>query len=92
MRHSSLLLAPLVLAALAACGGAPQSPPAAPPAIDSNAEGSGQAASDGAATQNESAPPSPAEEEALAMLVSGNSHFPWFLAIATLAGMPLAFG
>ena len=61
MRHSSLLLAPLVLAALAACGGAPQSPPAAPPAIDSNAEGSGQAVSDGT-TQKESAAPSPAEE------------------------------
>jgi hypothetical protein len=36
-------------------------------------------------------PPSPAEEEALAMLVSGHSHFPWFLALASLAGMPLAF-
>ena len=36
-------------------------------------------------------PPSPAEEEALAMFVRGHSHFPWFLAFATLVGMPLAF-
>jgi hypothetical protein len=36
-------------------------------------------------------PPSPAEEEALAILVSGNSYFPWFLAFAALVGMPLAF-
>ena len=36
-------------------------------------------------------PPSPAEDETLAMLVSGHSHFPWFMALATLAGMPLAF-
>lgn len=36
-------------------------------------------------------PPSPAEEEALTILVSGNSYFPWCLAFATLVGMPLAF-
>ena len=38
--------------------------------------------------------PSPMEQEMLAMLaseVSRNSHFTWFLAIAALAGMPLAF-
>ena len=34
---------------------------------------------------------SPAENEALAMLFSENSHFPWFLAFVTFAGMPLAF-
>jgi hypothetical protein len=34
---------------------------------------------------------SPTENEALATLFSGHSQFPWFLAFATLAGMPLAF-
>jgi hypothetical protein len=36
-------------------------------------------------------PTSPAEGEALALLVSGNSRLPWFLAFAALVGMPLAF-
>lgn len=36
-------------------------------------------------------PISSAEEQALAMLANGISHRPWFLAIAILIGMPIAF-
>jgi len=60
MRHSSLPSV-LLLAALAACGGAPQNPPAAPSSVDTNAEPSGQASTD-AGNEPASPGPSPAEE------------------------------
>jgi len=62
MRHSSLPSL-LLLAALAACGGAPQSPPAAPASIDADAEGPGQAShGSSAAADDEPASPSAAED------------------------------
>jgi hypothetical protein len=59
MRHSSLLL----LAALSACGGAPQSPPAAPASVGTSTEPAGQASTGAsAAAGDEPARPSQADE------------------------------
>ncbi|HKO90389.1 MAG TPA: hypothetical protein VJU61_04510 [Polyangiaceae bacterium] len=66
MRHFSFLL----LAALAACGGAPQNPPAAPTSLDTEGPGQASPDRDGAAAATPPAPPSESPAEASRSLPS----------------------